>query len=181
MDQIEIMHNYRMFTRSVAVYPRERGVLYCVLGLQSEMSELLEKMFEETTIRGITGEWGDILWYIVRLSDELGIYIESYFPMKNVIHKKTIDDDICKNLCVTETAKLEIAIGKLYDILKKEVRGDKIAGKLVLTEHIGNILKAFETMIATYGFSIEEIVEGNTTKLSSRKERNVVHGDGDNR
>lgn len=73
---------------STAVYPRFefalQGVVYCTLGLNGEAGELAEKL--KKTIRDNNGviadrwefgkELGDCLWYISRLSAELGFTLE---------------------------------------------------------------------------------------------------------
>ena len=72
-----MLNEYKEFTKSTAVYPSEFGVIYCAYGLDSEVGEVLGKLKKE--IRDdvdldeqIFAEMGDVLWYWVRLCDELG-------------------------------------------------------------------------------------------------------------
>ncbi len=69
---------YKIFTRETAVYPKEREEEYLLLGLASEVGELLGKHKKE--IRGDgknfsakLDELGDVMWYIYRLCDHYDI------------------------------------------------------------------------------------------------------------
>lgn len=46
---------------------------------------------------------------------------------------------------------------------------------------LGDVFWYLATLSYELGFSLKEIAEMNYEKLKSRKERNVIHGDGDNR
>ena len=65
---------YREWTRTTAVYPKDREEEYLMIGLASEVGELLGKFKKE--IRGdgekLTDkldELGDVCWYLARLMD----------------------------------------------------------------------------------------------------------------
>ena len=69
---------YKIFTRETAVYPKEREEEYLLLGLASEVGELLGKHKKE--IRGDyvnftdkLDELGDVCWYLARLFDHYGL------------------------------------------------------------------------------------------------------------
>ena len=102
---------YLEFTRTTAIYPKDRELEYLVLGLTSEAGEVAGKVKKiirdkkelTTNIKGtIIDECSDVLWYLTRLADAMGI-------------------------------------------------------------------------------TLTELISVNYAKLSSRKERNVLSGDGDNR
>ena len=65
---------YQEWTKTTAVYPEEKAEEYLMLGLASEVGELLGKFKKE--IRGDgekfsdkLDELGDVCWYIARLMD----------------------------------------------------------------------------------------------------------------
>ena len=68
---------YQEFTRSTAIYPKEVALDYLILGLASEAGEVAGKrkkalrdgIFSE---KDLVDEVGDVLWYAVRILDELG-------------------------------------------------------------------------------------------------------------
>ncbi len=79
------LNEYQEFTRSTAIYPSESALAYLALGLGSEAGEVQGKF--KKVLRGdaeltpevkqaIYDECGDVLWYLVRLLDELGITAE---------------------------------------------------------------------------------------------------------
>lgn len=73
------LDEYQKRTRETAVYPSEQGVEYTSLGLNDESGEVAGAIkkyirgdYDEEELRSrIEGEAGDVLWYWVRLLDEL--------------------------------------------------------------------------------------------------------------
>lgn len=68
---------YQEFTRSTAIYPKDKALEYLTLGLTSEAGEVAGKL--KKAIRdgvkdekALVDEVGDVLWYAVRILDELG-------------------------------------------------------------------------------------------------------------
>lgn len=82
---------YQQFTESTAVYPKENGLLYVVLGLCGEAGEIAEKVkkvlrddnaeFTPEKKWEIAMEIGDVFWYCNRLVDELG------FDMSEIVEE----------------------------------------------------------------------------------------------
>ena len=88
-DRILLMENkkikmdwatYQEWTRTTAVYPEEKEEEYLMLGLASEVGELLGKFKKEIRGDGFTehidmvtasklDELGDVCWYVARLMD----------------------------------------------------------------------------------------------------------------
>lgn len=69
---------YKIFTRETAVYPKEREEEYLLLGLASEVGELLGKHKKEIrgdgkNFSGKLDELGDVMWYLYRLCDHYDI------------------------------------------------------------------------------------------------------------
>lgn len=50
-----------------------------------------------------------------------------------------------------------------------------------ITKELGDVLWYMSTFAHDLGISFEEIAQVNLAKLASRKERKLIHGDGDNR
>lgn len=68
---------YQEFTRSTAIYPKTLAVEYLALGLTSEAGEVagkIKKLIRDKVVakEDILAEVGDVLWYSVRLLDEIG-------------------------------------------------------------------------------------------------------------
>ena len=75
-------NKYQKQTKTTAIYPQEYRFSYLLLGLSSEVGEVADK-FKKHLRDGkpldneaVKKELGDVLWYLARLSDELGISLE---------------------------------------------------------------------------------------------------------
>lgn len=71
-------NSYQNFTRTTAFYPQESAIGYCALGLAGEAGEVannVKKIVRDKVDKtaAIVDELGDVLWYIARLADELGV------------------------------------------------------------------------------------------------------------
>ena len=77
------MDIYQKFTRSTAIYPGAgefsiSSLSYTALGLNGEAGEIAEKVKKfirdgELNRDDLVKELGDVLWYLARLSDDLGV------------------------------------------------------------------------------------------------------------
>jgi len=85
------LDEYQVFTRTTAIYPRSIaelagipiGLMYCGLKLAGEAGEVAEKigkalrdssgLIDESRQEGIVLELGDVMWYVARIADELGV------------------------------------------------------------------------------------------------------------
>ena len=84
---MELLNEYQSWSRETAVYPTDSDkekYAYLALGLVGESGEVAEKVkkflrgddglvFSDERKEDIKKELGDVLWYMARLSDELGI------------------------------------------------------------------------------------------------------------
>jgi NTP pyrophosphatase (non-canonical NTP hydrolase) len=75
------MKEYQEFTRTTAIYPKDKALEYLTLGLCSEAGEVCAAM--KRKIRDgsdlkqqVLAELGDVVWYITRLADELDTDLE---------------------------------------------------------------------------------------------------------
>lgn len=75
--------------------------------------------------------------------------------------------------------------GEVADKVKKVIRdnnGDfSVERRLELAKELGDVLWYIATLANDLGYTLEEIGVMNNKKLSSRKERGVINGNGDNR
>lgn len=75
--------------------------------------------------------------------------------------------------------------GEAADKVKKVIR-DKGGyaseeDKVAIVKELGDVLWYVANVARYMGVSLSEIAEGNIAKLESRKKRNKLHGEGDNR
>ena len=75
--------------------------------------------------------------------------------------------------------------GEYAEIIKKMIRDD--GGKLSAErrekakKELGDVLWYLSQAARLCNLTLSEVAEGNIAKLMSRKERGVIHGDGDDR
>ena len=75
------LSEYQLFSRTTAIYPKEKALDYLCLGLASEAGEVAGKRKKHIRDGGvdvvsIIDELGDVMWYVTRLADELGFSVE---------------------------------------------------------------------------------------------------------
>ena len=70
--------------------------------------------------------------------------------------------------------------GEASEKIKKWHRDSVIDHKAVALE-LGDVLYYLTRLANTVGYTLEEVMKMNVDKLTSRRDRNVLHGTGDNR
>ena len=75
--------------------------------------------------------------------------------------------------------------GEVAEKVKKVLRDNKgeftDEKKEEIKKELGDVCWYLAAIATDLGLDLEEIAQGNINKLFSRKARNVIHGDGDNR
>jgi len=78
------------------------------------------------------------------------------------------------------TAGLGGETGEVLERLKKYVR-DGTDDREGLKKELGDVLYYLTFLSHAFGFTLAEVISANMEKILSRRERNVLHGSGDNR
>lgn len=154
--------DYQAWANTTAIYPEQVKVLYPLLGLVGETGEVVEKVLHSLLIT--TGQ-----------STNADLNQEALEKVSEII-------DLLKT--VKEA-------GKKLEVLKKDIRKNGLTGVSVSFangENINEINKEigdqmwYQAALATdLGLNLQNVAQTNHDKLESRKERNVLHGSGDNR
>lgn len=71
--------------------------------------------------------------------------------------------------------------GEIAEKVKKWLRGDRELDADLLVKEIGDVMWYVVSLADDLGFTLQEVINANVEKLSSRKERGVLKGDGDTR
>lgn len=71
--------------------------------------------------------------------------------------------------------------GEASEKVKKWLRGDRELDKAELVKELGDVLWYITALADDLESSLEGVLLANVSKLTSRKERGVVKGSGDNR
>lgn len=74
-------------------------------------------------------------------------------------------------------------VGEFCGKIAKNMRGDRDAAETqdLMKKEVGDILWNLAEICSINGWDLGEIAIGNLEKLASRKERDVIRGDGDQR
>lgn len=166
---------YREFTPTTALYPEtgtgsKLALSYVGLGLSSEVAELCIT-FQTMEREAIIKELGDVCWYFSQLLNELNLSTPNRQSMYGF---GRYFDYLALTLNLNSNAGL--VAGKI----KKWLRGDK--GVLSIDDSI--LVSIYNNIVAychTVDTNLDEVLQVNYEKLTGRKERGVIKGDGDNR
>jgi len=71
--------------------------------------------------------------------------------------------------------------GEIAEKVKKYMRGDKELDREGLLKELGDPLWYIASLADDLGYTLQDVVDANIEKLTSRKERGVLKGSGDNR
>lgn len=103
------------------------------------------------------------------------MYMTEYETRAMSFRKPSADD-------IYALLNLSGEVGELHSLIAKGIRdGEKEDHKEQLLKECGDILWCLVAVLKDHGFTLEEAARKNIEKLSSRKERGVLDGSGDNR
>lgn len=86
-----------------------------------------------------------------------------------------------KHAIVYPTLGMQGEAGEVSEKVKKWLRGDKDLDKAELIKEVGDVMWYISSLADDLGYTLQDVIDANVTKLTSRKERGVLHGNGDNR
>jgi NTP pyrophosphatase (non-canonical NTP hydrolase) len=86
-----------------------------------------------------------------------------------------------KHAIVYPTMGMMGEAGEVAEKVKKWLRGDRELDKLELLKEAGDVMWYLASLADDLGYTLQDMVDENVKKLTSRKERGVQKGDGDNR
>lgn len=179
--------------------------VYPLLGLVGEVGEVYEKLIHRMSSGTMNGIWryperedilkelGDCLWYVAVMADRLGLKLSDLassgtLSMTSFANASVRNDSIHLASSYNIMLKLQdlsISQGQLSERVKKVFRdgeGDfdgprraDIIGSLAMV--LWNLARLSRAL--RFDFSL--VAYANIEKLRSRRERNVISGEGDNR
>lgn len=173
------VNDYQDAAKRTAIYPRSYAVTYPALGLVGELGEFTEKRdlhgtagHQDMTLDDVQAEAGDCLWYLANLATDVN------HPLSQVLGGD--NGDAFDDIPVDMTANPLVALGQIGEATKKNIRDGSLNLKLLLDGMV-KVFAYLRQVAEVYDFSLDAAAEMNVAKLSSRQERGVLNGSGDNR
>lgn len=168
---------------TTAIFPPERSVDYTVLGLVSEIAELVEVQHDKTVtswqvrLANYKKEAGDGFWYAAAVADALETSLEDItFTVEPMDHWIDLPEII---------AGLVKDAGFMAGLVKKSIRDDDSFitqdRKNALLARLAFIMVGLQRLTYAVSSSPAAVTADNLNKLADRKARGVLQGAGDNR
>lgn len=166
--------DYANWTVTTSIHKsREHAIACCLLGLVGEVREYEEKLMTSPhEIEEIQMELGDVLYY-------LGHFVYRVGMQDKVRVYEVLNDEVIDN-------GMPYVIAHLCEAFKKVIRDDdyEVVGsrkEQEVYEHVNNLLTLIVSEHDIDEMDFLETLSLNKEKLTSRKDRGVIKGDGDNR
>ena len=117
------------------------------------------------------------------LTQQTAIYQKSVRRFVCIESSIVIEDYLAVAYCVQKLNGEAGEIAELSGKLLRDGRGDITDSTFRdnMKKELGDVLWYVSQLCTELGMSLEDVMEANIEKLQSRKERNVLHGEGDNR
>jgi hypothetical protein len=168
--------DYQKFVEDLWFLPPDSGLpeqAYCALAIVGEAAEFVDATFAG---EAIDQEAGDLTYYVVKLlSLEMRMLSDLDLVRPQLMHKAP------KNLGLT-MLKLQLMTraAAICEKTKKHLR-DSPKEELVLVNLVAQLWATFQEILVALNLSFSDILELNVAKLSSRLERKILQGSGDDR
>lgn len=151
--------------------------LYYTIGMNGESCEFLGKylLYENVSpltteeLLDLVSESGDICWYFTRLMNSFGFSLQEIYTGTKVNSIRSY---------VEYMGKLTESIKKLYRD-NNGVLDDNFKARILL--NASKVFERLDGLLSEYHYSLQDAMESNIIKLSTRKKNNTLHGDGDKR
>lgn len=198
--EITTFTDYSNAAADTACYPKDRAIPYVMKGLIGETGEVNDKLKKVergdyklvgAKLEALSYELGDVAWYRARLCDELGSSLEeNMFPYAFAGARKTIDvyNRILQDKEEYDFEKslwgMNIALSNIMNTYGEKIMTDEPLDdvtKGVILGYLHTFGKFWTLVCLKLGLDPREVYQNNLIKLASRRERNVIKGDGDNR
>lgn len=180
------------------------GIVYVTLGIGNEVGELAELFDQEAyapddRIERYQSAWkelGDVQWYLARLCIEMGGQIGSFDDHVQRAYED-LKSEVRREIRVSGfdlQSGLSTHAGRVLGVVKKAMRDGHAWGEEKRADKMAELGAAVSAMIRLSVDFAERtgplvgceggyvgLLRANTDKLSGRKERGTLHGDGENR
>lgn len=168
---------YQEACLSTAVYPRQVGLFYVVMGFVGEVGELIKLIRTgEFTLDQVKGELGDAAYYLAMAAYELKL------PFSIIADKSSSSAGL--GTPAELLPSLFVTASDLAQSCKRVIRDDNFVVTVDRANEMIDQLAAALTLLRViskgYGIlSFDDVMKYNSSKLAKRKEAGALHGAGE--
>jgi len=168
------IEEYKNIIEQTAIFPEEVKYAYCLLGVNGEFGEFLEKRAsKESSREDLIKEAGDVFWYLTACCMVFGVDILNIFPTKE-------QGDTKKGFTYNKVAFYK-RYSRMAEVTKKIYRDRTPLNTELIRDHLAIMILSMYRLTTLSGLDVEEVLEANYKKLIKRRQTNTLHGSGDNR
>lgn len=174
----QFLKNYSREAMGTAIYPNVGNNLhYATMAVMDEWGEVAEMVIGKTdpfTEKQLKHEIGDLYWETNALIFEMGLnFSDSIFESGDMF----VVGDHPTELIINAGLLISKTMGRLKKVERDGDTSQLIKANIFLVQYLAMLNK----LVYFYGFELEDILQMNLDKLSDRKDRDVLGGDGDDR
>jgi len=178
--KVNTWKDYVEFTRTTAVYPKEKELEYLLLGIIDEIGEFKLKLIDNTSQESLIDELGDVCWYVARITDNLNMVENMLFSLDDL--DEEIDDEfLTLDFALRTTDNMIMEYCRLAGNMKKFIRDGNDSKMILAKENVLHLISYIIVIAKDLDSTIKDSILLNVDKLSDRKDRGKLKGDGDNR
>ena len=210
LDVMDSFAAYQKFTRTTAIYPGSDGygddavpaLSYLGLGLVGESGEIADKVkkiirdgdskLTADRCEAILAEAGDVLWYVTRIADHLGVTLgeivagNKHLDSFSSYQGRVVDGTRWIDILIPKISVLNLNLMSLNLCQQAGSVAGSIAhaiagGPIVFPSELKPVLDILTGIVDALGGNLGDVAAANVKKLSSRKDRGVLTGSGDMR
>jgi hypothetical protein len=194
-----MINHYQKVARETAIYPKRFAFIYPALGLTGEFGESIDKLLPakvfsegsaDVDTDDIMSETGDIIWYIANTAADVGLSLTDLASDLTNGLNVTSFKALAFALRVTDDKRssfllFAINLGVIAEAAKKSLRDNR--GKFQkeklpeVRTALARCLRGWLGICSKYSLDPDDVVMMNIAKLTDRKDRGKLKGDGDNR
>ena len=188
------LSEYQTKARSTAIYLNIENsrMLYPALGIIGECGEIAEKVkkfirddnwnMKPDRIAAIMKELGDCCWYLANICCDTDLDLNMMHKMRGnlIVHqiRQLTLPQLVIHMNRHTTAVAEILEHWYYNNQCCPNKWDQYPE---IPQHLSHIIVCIEEIAHKYDFTLEEICTANIEKLTKRKHKGMLCGDGDTR
>lgn len=188
------LREYQESARSTAIYGKARvsNMIYPALGIVGECGEVVDKIkkmirddnceITEDRKNGIEKELGDCFWYLANICCETNHDLSMMRAMRITSEFQRMRNIPLPRIALSLSHYASLLAASLEDWhYNKDGRTNYRDNYTDIPHHISSIIVCIEEIARRFDLTIKDICETNILKLTERKRKGTLKGDGDDR